>query len=71
MAEIAANVESPADPGRLAPLSRFRCQGCGYGASSRIAPERCPMCGGCTWSYERASPFSTAPDTRPRPEPSY
>jgi predicted Zn-ribbon and HTH transcriptional regulator len=34
------------------PLSRFRCDGCGYGASCRIAPERCPMCGGSVWTLE-------------------
>lgn len=33
-------------------LSRFRCVGCGYGASCKIAPERCPMCTGKTWEYE-------------------
>jgi rubrerythrin len=33
-------------------LSRFRCVGCGYGASCKIAPERCPMCSGKTWEYE-------------------
>jgi rubredoxin len=30
-------------------LSRFRCSGCGYGASCRLAPARCPMCGGGNW----------------------
>jgi rubrerythrin len=33
-------------------LFRFRCVGCGYGASCKIAPERCPMCSGKTWEYE-------------------
>ena len=36
-------------------LSRFRCVGCGYGASCKIAPERCPMCTGKTWEYEERS----------------
>jgi hypothetical protein len=27
------------------PLLRFSCGGCGYGASTRSAPKRCPMCG--------------------------
>jgi hypothetical protein len=27
------------------PLLRFSCSGCGYGASTRSAPTRCPMCG--------------------------
>jgi len=30
-------------------LPQFRCMGCGYGASCRMAPERCPMCGASTW----------------------
>jgi rubrerythrin len=34
------------------PLSRYRCTRCGYGASCRIAPERCPMCGGSVWDFE-------------------
>ena len=33
-------------------LSRFRCSGCGYGASRRDEPERCPMCGGRTWEQD-------------------
>ena len=47
-------------------LSRFRCAGCGYGASCKIAPERCPMCGGGSWEYENehrrtdTTSFSTA-----------
>jgi hypothetical protein len=36
------------------PLSRFRCDGCGYGASCRIAPERRAMCGGSVWMLERS-----------------
>jgi hypothetical protein len=34
-------------------LTRFRCVGCGYGASCRVAPERCPMCGGGVWEYQQ------------------
>jgi hypothetical protein len=34
------------------PLQQFRCVGCGYGASSRSAPARCPMCGGVSWARE-------------------
>jgi len=34
------------------PLPRFRCDRCGYGACCRMAPERCPMCGGSTWNFE-------------------
>jgi rubrerythrin len=33
-------------------LFRFRCVGCGYGASCKIAPERCPMCTGRIWEDE-------------------
>ena len=40
------------------PLLRFRCSGCGYGASSRGAPARCPMCGGREWDEEGWRPFA-------------
>ena len=40
------------------PLLRFRCGGCGYGASSRRAPERCPMCGLSAWEDEGWKPFA-------------
>jgi hypothetical protein len=33
-------------------LRRFRCDGCGYGASRRTEPSRCPMCGGAAWAEE-------------------
>jgi rubrerythrin len=33
------------------PLPQFRCTGCGYGASRRMAPDRCPMCSGSTWEH--------------------
>ena len=36
----------------LVSLTRFKCAVCAYGASSRIAPERCPMCGGTAWHFE-------------------
>jgi hypothetical protein len=32
------------------PLRRFRCGDCGYGASRRTEPARCPMCGGGVWA---------------------
>jgi rubrerythrin len=57
---------------RIAPdvLSRFRCAQCGYGASRRIAPERCPLCSGTVWEYERSQPFgSFLRDLDPRAEP--
>jgi len=38
------------------PLARFRCVSCNYGASRAAAPERCPMCGGTVWEYERWRP---------------
>jgi hypothetical protein len=31
------------------PLPQFTCSACGYGAVSRIAPARCPMCNGTVW----------------------
>jgi hypothetical protein len=34
------------------PLRRFRCDDCGYGASRRTEPVRCPMCGCNTWAEE-------------------
>lgn len=50
-----SDASSPED-GR-GPLFRYRCTACAYGASRRAAPERCPMCGGTTWEYERWRPF--------------
>jgi rubrerythrin len=41
-----------------APLSQFRCSDCSYGASRRIAPERCPICGASTWEFEPWRPFT-------------
>ena len=35
-------------------LFRLRCTDCGYGVSARMAPDRCPMCGGGTWEFEGA-----------------
>ena len=41
------------------PLLRFSCSGCGYGASSRSAPARCPMCGSeGSWVEEGWKPFA-------------
>jgi rubrerythrin len=31
----------------------YLCAGCGYGAVATKAPERCPMCGGASWSRRR------------------
>jgi rubrerythrin len=35
-------------------LTRFSCARCAYGASSRIAPDRCPMCNGTVWTLEKS-----------------
>jgi hypothetical protein len=35
-----------------APLTRLVCPSCGYGVSCRLAPERCPECGGGTWERQ-------------------
>jgi hypothetical protein len=49
------------------PLSQFRCGGCGYGASCRAAPERCPMCGGTVWDFQEWRPFKQFLDDLDRP----
>jgi hypothetical protein len=38
------------------PLPRFRCTSCTYGTSCRMAPERCPMCGGGVWELVIETP---------------
>jgi hypothetical protein len=43
---------------RAGRLWSFRCTGCGYGAQRRMAPERCPMCGGCAWDMDAWRPFT-------------
>jgi rubrerythrin len=40
------------------PVHRFKCVDCSYGASRRMAPERCPMCGSSVWEHETWRPFS-------------
>ena len=45
-------------------LSRLRCAGCGYGASSRDVPDRCPMCGVSDWNHDEWRPFTAALDER-------
>jgi len=47
------------------PLILFRCADCGYGASRRIAPERCPMCSGTVWNYEARRPLASLREPRP------
>jgi hypothetical protein len=48
-------METPNDPpsGYTAPTHDLRCVGCGYGVTVRLAPERCPMCGGSAWEHAR------------------
>ena len=46
------------DDVRAAPMRRYRCPGCGYGATRQTEPEQCPMCQGSTWQEEGWSPFS-------------
>jgi rubrerythrin len=45
-------VARAAHAGERLPLTRFSCAHCTYGAASRVAPERCPMCGGTVWAFE-------------------
>lgn len=56
MAAELTDLKEPAS-GRTA-LSQFRCADCGYGASRRIAPDRCPMCSGTVWDYQPWRPFA-------------
>lgn len=35
-------------------LRQFSCNCCGYGASCRRAPDRCPMCGNGLWNDAEA-----------------
>lgn len=46
-------------------LTRFKCARCAYGASSRIAPERCPMCGGTVWMMEKPDGRRSLTPSRP------
>jgi rubredoxin len=48
---MAGEYRSHAEAELGSPLREFRCAGCGYGASCRIAPERCPMCSGSVWDF--------------------
>jgi hypothetical protein len=57
--EIAAGREASPAAGRLhSPLEQFQCAACGYGASVRIVPERCPMCSGSVWDHQPWRPFT-------------
>jgi rubredoxin len=43
-------------------LQAFRCTTCGYGASCRLAPERCPMCSGTVWVSRPARRYAIDAD---------
>jgi rubredoxin len=45
-----------------ASLNTYRCCGCGYGASCRHEPERCPMCGGIAWDALARMPLDVTTD---------
>jgi hypothetical protein len=55
-----AELHAPDLENRLSasPMLRIRCESCGYGASSRRAPERCPACGLAAWVEEGWNPFA-------------
>jgi hypothetical protein len=60
---MAVDQDRTHDQSGKAPLIEFRCTGCGYGASCRIAPERCPMCSASVWEYQPWRPYaSLVPD---------
>jgi hypothetical protein len=40
-------------------LLRLRCAHCGYGASCRAMPDRCPMCGRTIWNVDEPRDFTT------------
>ena len=44
----------------------FRCEGCGYGAMARIAPEACPMCRGSVWMLVTVPAREAARAARPQ-----
>jgi RNA polymerase subunit RPABC4/transcription elongation factor Spt4 len=46
------------DDVQAAPLHRYRCARCGYGATCRREPEQCPMCQRSEWHEEGWSPFT-------------
>jgi len=70
MAEI-ASPESAAEAAGVIELFRYRCDGCGYGASCRTVPERCPMCSGYEWRDEKSALLSDDLDTPLRRGSSY
>jgi len=47
---------------RAEPLTQLTCSGCGYGASCRVVPDRCPMCHESAWEYAAWRPFSSRLD---------
>src|SRR5207248_9524395 len=53
----------------LVMLQAFRCANCGYGATSRHAPARCPMCSGKAWSIEVRGDTTLLQDLDPTTRP--
>jgi rubredoxin len=45
-------------------LLSFRCAACGYGASRKTAPKRCPMCGRTTWTTDAPEAATPLRDDR-------
>lgn len=52
--QVRAGLDRSPRPARV----ELRCASCGYGVTVRVAPDRCPMCGGSVWEH--------APRQRPR-----
>jgi hypothetical protein len=57
---LEANKEGMVDDLQAAPLHRYRCASCGYGATRQAEPEQCPMCHRSEWNKEGWSPFTAA-----------
>jgi rubrerythrin len=44
------------------PSARFRCSACGGVVIGRIAPGRCPSCGGSVWEFEESRMLRSSGD---------
>jgi hypothetical protein len=53
----------------VAILQPFRCVKCGYGATSRHAPGRCPRCSGKAWAIELRAEDTLLQDLDPATRP--
>jgi hypothetical protein len=53
----------------VANLQPFRCVKCGYGATSRHAPGRCPICSGKAWAIELRAEDTFLQDLDPATHP--